>query len=374
MHGAVACVMVASVAAQGPPADGSWPLFRGDANMGGCSADPVRPPLELAWVFETESPVPATAVIGGGKVFIGSLGGKFHCLDLLSGKQVWSFDTKLGVEGAACLAGDLVCFGETDGFVRALKVSTGEEVWHYETGDAIAGGLNRYRTKAGRELILAGSDDFFLHAVDAATGEKVWAVETGNYIKGAPSVDLASGLVSFGGCDELLRLIDAETGEQVRSIPVGAYMANSCAVRDRIAYVAHYAGEIVAFDLANGERLWSNKSEAVEFVGSPAVDAGLVIVGGRDKKLRALDRATGALVWEFLARKGIDSSPVVGPEVVFVGSDDGRLYAVSRGEGKELWSYDIGARINSSPAVAAGHVVIGAQDGGVYAFRSSARP
>jgi len=158
-------------------------------------------------------------------------------------------------------------------------------------------------------------------------------------------VDEVSGLVSFGGCDELLRSIDAETGEQVRSIPIGAYMANSCAVRDRIAYVAHYAGEIVAFDLAKGERIWSNQNEGVEFVASPAVDADLVIIGGRDKKVRALNRATGALVWEFLARKGIDSSPVIGPEVVYVGSDDGRIYGLSRLDGKELWSYDIGARI-----------------------------
>jgi len=77
-------------------------------------------------------------------VFIGSLGGRFLCLDLFTGQLVWSFDTKLGVEGAACLVGDLVCFGEADGFVRALDVATGKEAWHYETGDAIVGGVNRY--------------------------------------------------------------------------------------------------------------------------------------------------------------------------------------------------------------------------------------
>jgi outer membrane protein assembly factor BamB len=349
----------------------AWTLFRGDSNMTGVSADPVRPPLELAWSCETGAPVPATPVIGGGKVFVGSLGGKFYCLELATGKILWTFPTKLGVEGSACLTGDLVCFGETDGFVRALRVETGEEVWHYETADAIVGGVNRYRTRAGRELILVGSDDFFLHAIDAQTGQKVWAVETGNYIKGAPSVDADAGLVIFGGCDEILRLIDAETGEPVRTIPVGAYMANSCAVRDKIAYVAHYAGDILAFDLTKGETVWTNKNEGVEFVASPAVDPQLVVVGGRDKKLRALDRSTGAVVWEFLARKGIDSSAVLGPEVIYVGADDGRLYAIDRKDGKELWSYEIGARLNSSPAVASGFVIIGAQDGGIYAFRAA---
>ncbi len=352
---------------------GQWSLFRGDANMTGVSQDPLRPPLELAWVFEAESPVPATPVIRGGKVFVGALGGKFYCLDLATGKEVWSFQTKLGVEGSACVGGDLVFFGETDGVLRALRTETGQEVWRYETADAIVGGVNRYVTKEGRELILVGSDDFYLHAVDASTGEKVWTVETGNYIKGAPSVDAENGLVIFGGCDEVLRLIDAETGELVRSIPVGAYMANSCAVRDGVAYVAHYAGEILAFDLAKGERVWTNPNEGVEFVASPAVDALGVVAAGRDKKVRALELTTGNVVWEFLARKGIDSSPVIGPEVVYVGSDDGRVYALNRPDGKELWFYDIGARINSSPAVADGHLVIGAQDGSVYAFRASAK-
>lgn len=356
--------------AGGPPAD-QWPLFRGDSNMSGVTLDPLRPPLELAWAHEGDSPVPATPVISGGRVFVGALGGKFLCLELATGKEVWAFETKLGVEGPACVSGELVFFGETDGFLRALRVSNGEQVWQYETGDAIVGGVNRYVTKAGRELILVGSDDFFLHAVDAATGQKVWTVETGNYIKGAPSVDADHGLVIFGGCDEVLRLIDAETGELVRSIPVGAYMANSCAVREKVAYVAHYAGEILAFDLEKGERRWAVPNEAVEFVASPAVDASIVVAAGRDKKIRALDPATGKPLWEFLARKGIDSSPVIGPETIFAGSDDGRIYALDRKDGKEVWSYDIGARINSSPAVAGGHLVIGAQDGSVYAFRAA---
>jgi outer membrane protein assembly factor BamB len=358
------------LAAQGEKEPG-WPLFRGDGNSTGVSTDPLAPPLELAWVVETGGPVPATAVIGGGRVFVGSLGGEFLCLELATGKTIWSFATKLGVEGAACLAGNLVCFGETEGFVRALRPEDGTEVWKYETADAIVGGLNRYRTKGGRELVLAGSDDFFLHAVDAATGEKAWTVETGNYVKGAPSVDQAAGLVIFGGCDERLRLIDAETGELAREIEVGAYMGNSCAVRDRIAYVAHYAGQVLAFDLAKGAAAWSHDAAGTEFVSSPAVDAELVVVGGRDKKLRALARGSGEVAWEFVARRGIDSSPVLTPEFVFVGADDGRVYVVDRKTGEEKWSYEIGSRINSSPAVAEGYLVIGAQDGSIYAFRAA---
>lgn len=372
-----AVIGAGALAADGPgPRDGatraaSWPLFRGDANMTGVSGETLRLPLEPAWEFDTGGPVPATAVIADGRVYVGSLGGSFHALDLATGKEIWKAPAKLGVEGPACVSGDLVCFGDADGKVYALDRASGQSRWVYETGDAVAGGINTYRTRAGKTLLLAGSDDFFLHAVDAADGARVWAVETGNYIRGTPSVDQESGVVIFGGCDELVRLIDAETGVQVREIEAGAYMANSCAVRDQIAYAAHYAGAVLAIDLKSGATLWSHDAEEAQFVASPAVTADRVYVGGRDKKLRCLDRANGKHVWEFLARKGIDSSPVVTGTAVFAGADDGRLYAVDPADGRELWSFDLGSRINSSPAVSGGHLIIGSQEGIVFAFRSA---
>jgi len=344
------------------------PLVRGDSNMTGVTPETLGPPLDLAWEHEVEGPVPATAVVADGRVFVGTLAGPVLALDLASGEVLWSFDKELGVEGAACLAEDLVCFGDADGKVHGLDRETGESRWVYETEDSIAGGLNSYRSESGQTFLLVGSDDFFLHAIDAADGSRVWAVETQNYIRGAPSVDQESGVVIFGGCDEVLRLIDAETGDLVRQVDVGAYMANSCAVRDRIAYLAHYAGEVLAVDLENGDSIWTHDADGTEFVASPAVTADRVYVAGRDQKLRCLDRSTGDLLWEFTARKGIDSSPVVTENAVFFGSDDGRVYAVNPVDGSELWAYEIGARINASPAVAQGRLVIGSQRGGIFGF------
>lgn len=349
----------------------SWPLFRGDPNMLGISGEDLQLPLELAWDFLAEAPVPATAVIAHDRVFVGSFDKFFYCLDLKSGEVLWKFETAFGVEGPACLVGDLVCFGDSDGIVFGLKQDTGAEVWRYETDDSIVGGLNTHVTADGKTLVLVGSDDFYLHGVDAQTGEQEWAVETGNYIRGAPSVDTDSGVVIMGGCDEILRLIDANTGSSAKEIEIGAYMANSCAVKDQIAYVAHYAGEIVAIDLETGERAWTHDAEGTEFIASPAVTSDRVIIGGRDKKLRCLDRATGNLLWEFTARRAIDSSPVVTASAIFTGSDDGRLYAIDPKDGSELWSYEIGARINASPAISNGYLIISGQDGGIYAFKSS---
>jgi len=63
------------------------------------------------------------------------------------------------------------------------------------------------------------------------------------------------------------------------------------------------------------------------FYSSAAVTDKLVIVGGRDKLVHALDRAKGKEVWTFPTKGRIDSSPVVVGDRVFVGSLDGNLYA-----------------------------------------------
>jgi outer membrane protein assembly factor BamB len=55
-----------------------------------------------------------------------------------------------------------------------------------------------------------------------------------------------------------------------------------------------------------------------------------VYVGSNDKKLYAVDAATGQQKWAFTTGGNVESSPVVSADgaVVYVGSDDSKLYAV----------------------------------------------
>ena len=101
--------------------------------------------------------------------------------------------------------------------------------------------------------------------------------------------------------------------------------------------------------------------------GKPVTEEA-VIVGSRDKRLRAFDPKTGDVLWTFSARGQIDSSPVIVGRRVFVGSDDGHLYAVNRKTGEEVWHYELGGSLLASPAVAAGRLVIGTDDGDLVCF------
>mgnify|MGYP003642130695 CR=1 FL=1 len=354
-----------------------WPLFRGDPQMQGVSPESISPPLELVWSHEPvveegkrRPPIEASPVIADGIVFVGTQGGQFLALSLETGDLNWSIGTEGPVTAPAAVDAGTVYFGDTYGFVYALDALTGEENWRYETDGKIEGGVNIFTGKDGKTKVFVGSHDYYLYCLDAETGEVVWKEETGNYIVSTPSIidQGDSQAVCFGGCDGLLYVIPTSGRGEKKEIEIGSYIANSSAVRDGIAYMAHNGGEVLALDIESGETVW-RQATGVEYTASPAVDETHVYVAGPDKRLVAYDRILGEADWAFTAPRALDSSPVIAGDTIWQGGTDGRIYAIDRRDGKELWSFELGAQIKASPAVSRGALVVCGQDGVVYAFR-----
>ena len=136
---------------------------------------------------------------------------------------------------------------------------------------------------------------------------------------------------------------------------------------DRI-YLGTMSNQVQAVDWKKGEVLWTYEAEkrAQPFYASPALTDRLVVVGGRDKRVRALDRDTGTEVWSYLTGGKVDSSPVVAGGRVYVGSEDGHLYVLDAARGTQVQKIDLGDSIVASPAISGGRLVIGTQKGVVY--------
>lgn len=359
-----------------------WPLFRGDPEMQGISREDLAAPLEPAWTFEPpveegkkRPPFKASPVIAEGKVYVGGQDAKFYCLDLATGTAVWTFEAEGTITAPAAVVQDRVFFGDTFGIMYAVDVATGKEVWRIEADDKIEGGVNALEvtdpatgTKEWR--IFFGSHDFHLYSAAVADGAVRWKHETENYVMATPSIEAGLPGLIFGGCDGYLHIVHGLSGEKVHQVELGQYIANSAAVRDGIAYVAHYGGEVVAVQVATGEIVWKTAT-GVEYHGSPAVTEKTVIVPGTDKRLAAYDRVTGKEVWAFQGRRDFESSPLVCESAIWIGGMDGRLYALNPADGTELWNYDLGAQIFSAPALSRGVLVICGEDGVVYGFRGA---
>ena len=353
-------------------ASADWNFFRGSADMRGVAKHSLQLPLKLAWDIKIGRSVFATPVVAGDKIFVGNEEGKFVSMDLKTGKILWEFDTEDIIEGTACIAGSYVIFGSGDGFLYCMNQSDGKVKWKYETDGEILGGVNLFKSKEDNKLyVLAGSYDNYMHCVSLDSGKLKWKYETQNYVNGAPGI--ADGKIYFGGCDAQIYGIKTEDGKIHTTMDAENYIANSIVVVDSVAYVAHHANRVAAFDLKKKKQIWEFGERDFPYFSSPAVTKDSVFAAGRDKRLYKINRKSGDGIWEFKTGNGIESSPVVSGDNVFVGSGDGSIYAVNIKSGKEKWSFELGDNIRSSPAIVDGKLVIGCDDGKIYCFNDSTK-
>lgn len=371
--------------------DGSaWTLSRGDSGQTGVAHAKLADKLALRWSFKppvtgtsSAAPIKATPIVADGKAFIGSFDGRFYAVDLKTGKELWHFDTIHGplpkdagpkekkysdsIEGGACYIDGRVYFGSHDGNLYCLDAKTGKMLWAFETRDKITAAPNWVKSPDGKETwVLVGSNDAKLYCVEAVTGRKVWEYETGNIINGAPAV--AGGVTVFGGCDGLVHIVNIADGKKAGEVTITDYIAASAALEGDRAYVGHHGNKFICVDLKEKKIAWQFGDKEFPYMASAALTKDAVIFGGQDRRVHAVNKATGKGIWEFRSRGQFNSSPVIVGERVVLGCDDGRVYMLNIADGEEVWSYEIGQSVAGSPAVVDGMLLIGSDDGALYAF------
>ncbi len=107
--------------------------------------------------------------------------------------------------------------------------------------------------------------------------------------------------------------------------------------------------------------------------GTPALYKDVVIVDTNAGHVLALDRNTGAVIWDKDFGSQTWQSPVVVDDVLVMGDCDGNLsgFDVSdphRDAGTPLWTVKLDGCIESTPAVWNGRMYVGARGGQVYAI------
>jgi outer membrane protein assembly factor BamB len=345
-----------------PPAD--WTSYRNGPQLLGLAGSPLRERLEVRWTLDAPDGVAATAAISGGRVYVADLSGELRCVDRATGQVLWTYRSveevkpntfAPGFKSSPTLTADTIYLGDEDGVFHAIDRQGGTRKWTFETEGEIISSA----TVEG-DHVLFGSYDNTLYCLNRKTGERHWAVTTDGYVHCTPAV--SDGKTFIAGCDEHLRVIDIATGTEVVDMPIGTYLIASPATREGLLYFGTYAATVIAVDPMKKEIVWTYRAERdFPFHSSAAVTEKLVIAGGRDRVVHAMDRATGERVWTFATRSRVDSSPVVAGERVYVGSSDRNLYCLDLATGREIWTHNIGQPVTASPAIGEGVLVIGGE-------------
>ena len=247
--------------------------FQDAAAAGLDAADVPRLRLKWAFAFPGDLQSYSQASIAGGRVFVGSWGGKVYSLSAATGCVHWFFDAGQGVRSAitiarldmAGVARDVALFGDMGANVYALDATTGRLLWKTDVDDFPVGRVSGSVTyHNGRVYVGVASGEEATGAVptyecckfrgsvvalDASTGRQVWKTYTIEEAK--PTRKNAVGTQLYG-----------PSGAPVWATPAVDARLNRLYVTTGNNYsdpTSSMSDAFLALDLDSGKILWSRQ-------------------------------------------------------------------------------------------------------------------
>ena len=340
---------------------GSWGMSLGnnraiDAATANLNVSDV-PALKVKWAFAYPGATQARSqpIVQNGKIFVGSQDGTVYALDLDSGCAHWTFKADTEVRHALSLGAvkgvgsGALFFGDFAGSVYAIDQSSGELIWKTKANDhpdtTITGSPKLhndvlYVPLSSREWASAANPAYQcctfrggVVAINTADGSQKWL----NYTVDEP---MPTGEVNNMGVAFL-----APSGAPVWNSPTIDVARNRLYVGTGENYsspASETSDAVIAFDLDDGELIWSYQSLAKDAWNMACFVGG---VGGNCPSENGPDLDIGASTILHTLSSGQD--------IVLAGQKSGHVfgldpdrswYCVLTGcqEGKLLWKIKIG--------------------------------
>ena len=215
---------------------------------------------------------------------------------------------------------------------------------------------------------------------------------------------LLAAAVALGGCSTMKGWFSGKNGKLLQPAPLTDFVPTAKAERvwavsagDGEGHLGARQGPAVAdgrvyasgtdgvgaWDLHTGKQVWYHEDKKDDdgkrlgLAGSPGAGDGLVVVGGLEGDVLALDAATGVVKWQAKVGTEVLAAPAVGQGLVLVRSIDGRVTAFDAASGERRWFWEketpsLTVRGNGSPLLVPGGALIGNDDGTVSALSLTA--
>ena len=333
---------------------GDWPQFRGPD--GAAVSEETGLPTKwsetenVRWKAELPGRGVSGPVIAGGRVYV-TAGSAYRerrlhvlCFDAGTGKKLW--------ERQVASTGSTMCHPKTS-MAGPTPVTDGRNVYAlFATGDLAAfdrdGDLLWYR---------ALQRDY---------------PEISNQVGMAASPVLAGDTLLLpleNAGDSFALAVDAKTGRNRWKVPrrrdINWVTPIVTRFRGKTAALFQTSGEITAYDVSDGEVLWSYKGRQLGSVPSPALVDDLVIVPGGPGPSVALRVSEGdkpEVVWKSRKLAAAYASPVAYKGRVYATTGVG-VICLDAATAEEIWRERLGTGFSASPVVGDGKLYV-AKEGG----------
>jgi outer membrane protein assembly factor BamB len=265
------------------------------------------------------------------------------------------------------IAGNRVYTIDTEGTVRAFSKSSGNELWERELvpeGEDEEAGFGGGLAIADGKLFAATGFGTVV-ALDPASGKPLWTKRFELPFRMSPTA--VNGRIFVVNAESQLFCLSTEDGRELwtaRGLPEAAAILSNAspAVSGNTVVVPYPSGELLAFDINNGQPKWAESltrtrpglaAQEVGDTARPAIAGGTVYAVSGAGRLIATDIESGSRRWSLDVAGS--QTPWVSGQGVFVVDRSGKLVAVERESGEIAWVADLPpARHWNGPVLAGG--------------------
>lgn len=325
---------------------------------------PSNAPLKLLWNVELCDGEPTGFALGSGKVIVSFDTGKVISLDAADGKTNWMVTLPARISAPPAFFENRIWVGAQDGNLYALSPADGSMAWTFRTGAPIYAPPTPYK-----DFLLLASGDGNFYALNLVDGTARWKFETGSALHAQAAV--ANGVVFFGSNNGRLYALQVENGKpawQYGFLTQGAVESPVVISGGRVFFGSGDSRLYCLEETTGGEYWRVSFSDAV--YARPVLIGDTVYAASAGGSLAAVDTLTGKKRWEARAESALTSAPLIeGDTIYYTTSGDPKLYAVNRQTGAQLWQLDTGDWLVGSPQMANGILYLAGKDGSLLAYR-----
>lgn len=329
--------------------------------------------LDQAWRFSSGGAISTAPAVANEVAYEGNALGHLVAVDVHNGADRWTWKDSTGaaITGAPAVdpATGLVIVGTADGTVDAVRTN-GTLAWSATVG----GSVND--PAVADEAVYVTTSNGTVEALSESTGDRLWSATMPASVTGAPAVDPAAGTLVAAAANGDVRAFNAATGKVRWGYVSGGAVAGAPMIDHGTVYFGS-GDDIDAVSETKHDLLWSYPTGAAVAATPALITSGrvtMLFTGSDDGTLRAINGATGKLLWQNPIGLPIIGLAVADSVVAFTTSS-GDVFVSRTYTGEQVWRTTTSAtEISAGPAIVDGAVYVGGGDGALYAFTGYGQP
>lgn len=256
--------------------------------------------------------------------------------------RIFSYNLALGsikwkrnigwVESSPVLDGENIFVCSIDGKLHKLNVVNGNILWSKKpSGKNIF--LNSFFTSPTilSNKVFVGGNDHNMYAFDRKTGNEIWKFKT----EGSVFCDASASenKIYFWSDDKNFYCIDT-SGNLVWKNNLNTKSLSSSTFFENMVITAGVNGTVYALNKNNGNKIWTFETKGT-ISSSPLLQGKNIFIGSYDRNFYCLDAASGRELWKFTAEGRIRTSAVIWKDFIFVAGDEKYIYCFSNKKFKD---------------------------------------